>query len=148
MTAGDDDIGDFDPTMINAESRDLFFGSLFERPQAVDRRARADRGEFLPLQSGGRVGRQPKKLKPATDYGRGKTVGTGVGTNRGRSYRDARPTEQFNVRIDPDVKAAIQERSRLGNLPLGWLIEAIIRDYLDKSTVGDTLKWAAARGGE
>ena len=64
--AGDYDVGDFDPTAINAVSRDLFFFSLDERPHAVDRRARADRGEFMPPRGGSRDGRQ-RHANPRAD---------------------------------------------------------------------------------
>ena len=151
MAAGDDDIGDYDPAAASAISRELFFFSLEDRPYAVERRARADRGEFNrtpPPAARPTAGRVPRHLDPNVDrigsaahpYGIpgriGKTAGTGVGTNRGRSYKDARPTEQFNVRIDPDVKAAIQERSRLGNRPLGALVEEILREFLDGPVAG------------
>ena len=150
MAAGEDDIGDYDPAAASAISRELFFFSLEDRTHAVERRARADRGEFTkappPPKARPAAGRAPRRLDPSVDrigsaahpfgipgrgQGRGTAAGTGVVSNRGRSYTEARPTEQFNVRIDPDVKAAIQERSRLGNRPLGALVESIFRDFLD-----------------
>lgn len=144
--AGDFDVGDFDPTAINAFSRDLFFFSLEERPHAVDRRARAERGEFNPVMGpdGSRGMRTPKQLgRPPA-----RNAGTGVGAPlRQRGYGQVRPAEQFNARIDPDVKAAVQERARLGNQPLGFLVENVLRDYLERVSVAETRRGFKVRSG-